>query len=217
MSLGKAVKTGSEKRKEKGEGTGRKRSKKKKYENIGEDWGLCEGTGRAVESFLYSGLEGVKVTKDENVKDYSAVKKRKKGKKEQALEIIAESNRKITDWTMRDMENINCVGRGVERQTPLMRDVGLLMIEWKPELIKNDQVLCESGGGQELSPPPLVNSVQELQNVSVGVSQKSGVLGQAECVLQMRKKSVKTKMIKRKVWTKLSNGLHAMRIAHCAR
>ena len=52
MSLGKAVKTGSEKRMGKVEGTGRKRSKKKKYENIGRDWGLCEGTGRAVESFL---------------------------------------------------------------------------------------------------------------------------------------------------------------------
>ena len=118
MSLGKAVKTGSEKRKEEGEGTGRKRSKKKKYENIGEDWGLCEGTGGAVECFLYSGLEGVKVTKDEDVKDYSAVKKRKKGKNEQALEIITESNRKITDWTMRDMENINCVGRGGRKTNP---------------------------------------------------------------------------------------------------
>ena len=104
-SLGKLVRIGSEKRKDSVEFTGRKRSKRKKYENISEDWGMCEGEGRASENFLYSGLEGVKLTKAVD-NHHGEKKNKKKGKKAQAQESIAESNRKITDWTRSGAESI---------------------------------------------------------------------------------------------------------------
>ena len=79
---------------------------------------------------------------------HSEKKNKKKGKKAQALEIIAESNRKITDWTRSGAESIHCVevGRGVDTPTSLVRNVELLMVEWKPDMVTDEDVLCERGG-----------------------------------------------------------------------
>ena len=95
--LGIAVTTNSVKRKDQTRGKGgTKRNKRKRYENLGEDWGVTVEEG--VNTFLYSGLEGVRRHPQKGTVDDTAKRTSKVGKNKKALVITAKSSKKITDW-----------------------------------------------------------------------------------------------------------------------
>ena len=93
-TLGRVTTIESSKRKDATEAT--KRSKKRKYDLIGEDWGVAEQE-HSINPFLYSGLEGVR-------RDGGGKARGSSRNKSKSLERVAASSRKITDWVRTDQK-----------------------------------------------------------------------------------------------------------------
>ena len=78
-----------------------RRRKKKKYEVLEEDWGMTENEHS---DFLYSGLEGVKRMKEQELETTPI--RLKKSSACKALEKAAMNNNKISDWIVRNSEEL---------------------------------------------------------------------------------------------------------------
>ena len=76
--------------------TGGKRSKRRKYDQVGEDWGVT-GREQGIDLFLYSGLEGVR--RDEG---RAAGGGSRMTSKEVSLKRAATMSRKLTEWVKSD-------------------------------------------------------------------------------------------------------------------
>ena len=213
--LGRAATVDSRKRKDAGPEGGR-RTKRKKYTVGDEDWGLAsDGNKGASQAFLYSGLEGVPKPSGALVSTRKCTPR--------ALEAGAVTNRKITEWTIEwknyepwsPIDMSGTVRGGGDSKTPppqvkicVQESEDTASVIEYGESEKNVDVIDATDTIVDGVNVDVVDTDVESSPVSMLVKKDSEVKEGA----RKEKDMSRTKTKKKKVWTKLRNGLFGWRV-----
>ena len=206
-ALGAPEKTTSKKRGEgKEECSGR--VKKRKYNMIPEEWGE-EGTEEGKTTFLYSGLEGF---------GGKVVRREENRSKKEERERAANMSKKITSWTV-------LLARGGD--PPYRSKIGILMIEWEGTSRKAVTWVQEENLNVIMKAPPLSEDKKKekvflMAPLSMHQAITSSIKAPLKTVNTEKQNEIENKNNKlgrapqkggrRKVWTRLRNGLFGWRI-----
>ena len=176
--------------------------KKRKYELVGEDWGLI-----VVSAFLHSGLEDVKVTKIRS-----------------PMERSRKSILSIADW----LKTTSTAPRLQDEETILLGDGGRGVITTTPPppLVKRKPFTENYSDNHDTNEKCtdavsvgraecVENNVYRSPELQAGLCVQQDEIGRAECVRVngncIEKETGGTVKVKSRVWTKLRNGTYAWR------
>ena len=194
-----------------------RRRKKKKYEVLEEDWGMTENEHS---DFLYSGLEGVKRMKEQELETTTI--RLKKSSVCKALEKAAMHNYKISDWIVKNSEELKIKENIGDTCTPPQVDGVNKSQEPETSVVGDYEVV---NGMEYVNKEPLSTSeglvqaeyddkYEDDQDVGLEVDKDMYV----EC-LNKNTSNTKPSPIEnmkkkrnKKTWTKLRNGLFGWRV-----